>query len=64
MAASLNDSSVLQAVLYINHIMTIPAFCMRENKDADQQRGNRVSDQRLCFRYTGNIFPLIPTSDI
>ena len=64
MAASLNDSSVLQAVLYINHIMTIPAFCMRENKDADQQRGNRVADQRICFRYTGNIFPLIPTSDI
>ena len=52
-AASLNGSSVLQAELYINHIMTIPALCMRENKDADQQRGNRVADQRLCFRYTG-----------
>ena len=37
---------------------------MRENKDADQQRGNRVVDQRLCFRDTGNKLPLIPISDI
>ena len=37
---------------------------MRENIDADQQRGNRVADHRLCFRYTGNRLPLIPTSDI
>ena len=44
MTASLNGSSVLQAVLYISHIMTIPAFCMRENKDADQQGGNRVAE--------------------
>ena len=25
---------------------------MGENKDADQLRGNREADQRLCFRYT------------
>ena len=37
---------------------------MCENKDADQQRGSRVADQCLCFRYTGNKFPLFPTSDI
>ena len=27
-----------------------PAFCICENKDADQLRGNREADQRLCFR--------------
>ena len=24
-------------------------FCICENKDADQLRGNREADQRLCF---------------
>ena len=35
---------------------------MGENKDADQLRGNREADQRLCFRYTDSMFPplLIP----
>ena len=32
--------------------MRQPAFCICENKDADQLRGNREADQRLCFRYT------------
>ena len=26
-------------------------FCICENKDADQLRGNREADQRFCFRY-------------
>ena len=28
------------------------AFCICENKEADQLRDNREADQRLCFRYT------------
>ena len=32
--------------------MRKPAFRICENKDADQLRGNREADQRLCFRYT------------
>ena len=36
------------------------AFCICENKDADQLRGNREADQRLCFRYTDNKIPLLP----
>ena len=32
--------------------MRKPAFCICENKDADQLRGNREADQHLCFRYT------------
>ena len=31
--------------------MRKPDFCICENKDADQLRGNREADQRLCFRY-------------
>ena len=26
-----------------------PTICIGENKDADQLRGNREADQRLCF---------------
>ena len=29
--------------------MRKPGFCICENKDADQLRGNREADQRLCF---------------
>ena len=31
--------------------MRKPTICLCENKDADQLRGNREADQRLCFRY-------------
>ena len=31
--------------------MEKPTYCICENKDADQLRGNREADQRLCFRY-------------
>ena len=37
-------------------------FCICENKDADQLRGNREADQRLCFRYTDSTIPLLPKS--
>ena len=42
--------------------MRKPTIYMGENKDADQLRGNREADQRLCFRYTDSTFPplLIP----
>ena len=29
-----------------------PTICIGENKGADQLRGNREADQRLCFRYS------------
>ena len=41
-----------------------PAFCICENKDADQLRGNREADQRLCFRYKDSTIPLLPKSEI
>ena len=40
--------------------MRKPDFCLCENKDADQLRGNREADQRLCFRYTDSTIPLLP----
>ena len=39
-------------------------FCICENKDADQLRGNREADQRNCFRYIDSTIPLLPKSEI
>ena len=36
-----------------------PAFCICENKDADQLCGDREADQRLCFRFTDSTIPLL-----
>ena len=41
-----------------------PDYCICENKDADQLRGNREADQRLCFRYLDGTFPLLSKSAI
>ena len=44
----------------MSRVMRKQAFCICENKDADQLRGNREADQRLCFRYTDSKIPLLP----
>ena len=44
--------------------MRKPDFCICENKDADQLRGNREADQRLCFRYMDSAIPLLSKSEI
>ena len=41
-----------------------PDFCICENKDADQLRGDREADQRLCFRQMDSTVPLLPKSEI
>ena len=43
----------------LSRVMRKLAFCICENKDADQLRGNREADQRLCFRYTDSTIPLL-----
>ena len=48
----------------MNRVVRKPDFCICENKDADQLRGNREADQRLCFRYTDSTIPLLPKSEI
>ena len=45
-------------------VMRKPVFCICKNKDADQLRGNRVADQRLCFRYMDSTIPLLHKSDL
>ena len=44
--------------------MRKPAFCICENKAADQLCGNCEADQRLCFRYIDNSIPLLPKSEM
>ena len=41
-----------------------PTICIGENKDADQLRGNREADQRLCFRYSDSTIPLLLKTEI
>ena len=49
---------------YMSRNVRKPDFCICENKDADQLRGNREADQRLCFRYTDSTIPLLPKYEI
>ena len=51
-------------LLYMSRIVRKPAFCICENKDADQLRGDREADQRLCFRYIDSAIPLLSKSEI
>ena len=41
-----------------------PAFCICENKDANQFRGYHEADQHLWFRYTDSTIPLLPKFEI
>ena len=50
--------------LYMSLVVRKPAFCICENKDADQLRGNHEADQRLCFRCTDSTIPVLPKSEI
>ena len=45
----IGDFSVLG--LNLSLVTRKPAFCICENKDAEQLRGYREADQGLCFRY-------------
>ena len=57
------EKSPVHVCLYLSHVVRKPTFCICENKAADQLRGNREADQRLCFRYTDSIIPLLSKSD-
>ena len=49
---------------YMSLFMRKPDFSICQNKDADQLRGNRQADQRLCFRYTDSTIPILPIYEI
>ena len=57
-------ASEVSIILHWSRVVRKPAFCICENKDADQLRGNREADQRLCFRYIDSTIPLLPKSEI
>ena len=59
-----NLKVLVYGLIYMSHDVRKPAFCICENKDADQLRGNREADQRLCFRYMDSTIPLLSKSDI
>ena len=50
--------------LQLSLVVRKPAFCICENKDTDQLRGNREADQHLRFCYTDSTIPLLPKSEI
>ena len=54
----------LKQAAQMSRVVRKPAFCICENKDADQLRGNRETDQCLCFRYTGSTIPPLSKSEI
>ena len=49
---------------HMSRIVRKPDFCLGENKGADQLRGNREADQRLCFRYSDSTISLLLKSEI
>ena len=49
---------------YLSRRVGKPTICICKNKDADQLRGNREADQRLCFRYTDSTMALLYKSKI
>ena len=54
----------LQPYQYMSHLVGKPTICIGVNKGADQLRGNREADQRLCFRYSDSTTPLLLKSKI
>ena len=58
------EVNTLTPAEYLSCPMEKPTICIGENKDADQLRGNREADQRLCFRYKDSTIPLLLKSEI
>ena len=48
----------------MSRLMGNSTICIGKNKDADQLRGNREADQRLCFHYSDSTIPLLLKSEI
>ena len=61
MTTSLFLNTVMNVMMMITLSLVIrkPAFCICDNKDADQVHGNHEADQCLCFRYKDSTIPLL-----
>ena len=57
-----HDNCHNHMLIQMSLVVRKPVFCICENKDADQLRGNREADQRLCFRSTDSTIPLLAKS--
>ena len=54
----INDEHI-DVNIQLSRVKRKPTFCICENKDADQLRGNCKADQRLCFCYIDSTIPLL-----
>ena len=52
------------AIYDMSIVVRKPAFCICENKDADQLCSSWAADQRLCFRYIDSTIPPLSYSEI
>ena len=53
-----------RSVNKMSRVVRKPDFCICENKDPDQLRGDCEADQRLCFRHIDSKIPLLSKSEI
>ena len=51
-------------VFELSLVVRKPAFCICENKDADQLHSNCAADQRHCLRLIDSTIPLLSKSEI
>ena len=58
------NNLIYLCIIQMSHVMRKPTFCICKNKDADQLRGSREADQRLCFCYLDSTIPLLSKSEI
>ena len=49
---------------HLSLVVRKPAFCICENKEADELRRNHKADQRIRFCYTDSTIPLLSKSEI
>ena len=49
---------------HLSPVVRKPAFCICENKDADQLCSNCAADQPFCFRYINSTIPVLSKSEI
>ena len=53
-----------EGVAKVSLVVRKQAFCICENKDADQLRSSSEVEQRLYFRYMDSTIPLLSKSEI
>ena len=60
----LTTVSTILVLFKLSSVMRKHAFCICENKGADQLRGNHAANQHLCLCYKDSTCTLLPKSKI